>query len=93
MEKKLQDVIAELNRVYRRLEFKGIQMLNQRGKGDMLIRIIVEVPRQLTQRQKELLREFDSLSGKKNPFSASANPAAAANAEPEKKGFFGKKKK
>ena len=28
MEKKLQDVIAELNRVYRRLEFKGIQMLN-----------------------------------------------------------------
>lgn len=76
-----------------KIKDKGIQMLNQRGKGDMLIRIIVEVPRQLTQRQKELLREFDSLSGKKNPFSASANPAAAANAEPEKKGFFGKKKK
>lgn len=28
MEKKLQDVIAELNQAYRRLELKGIQMLN-----------------------------------------------------------------
>jgi molecular chaperone DnaJ len=32
------------------------------GKGDEHVRVIVETPRKLTKRQKELLEEFESLS-------------------------------
>ena len=45
------------------LKGKGIQILNGRGRGDQLVRIIVDVPKNLTQRQKELLVELEKEMG------------------------------
>jgi molecular chaperone DnaJ len=48
-----------------RLEGRGIQRLQGRGKGDLFITVRLEVPQKLDNRQKELLKQFeDSLSGK-----------------------------
>lgn len=41
---------------------------NERVRGDQIITFKVEVPTKLTERQKELLREFDGESGKKEGF-------------------------
>lgn len=49
-----------------RLKGKGIQGLNTRTKGDQYVRITVEVPKNLTEKQKELLRSFDESAGEKN---------------------------
>ncbi len=43
-----------------RLRGKGIQHLRGSGKGDHYVRIKVVVPKNLSSRQKELLKEFDS---------------------------------
>jgi molecular chaperone DnaJ len=55
-----------------RLRGQGLPALEGRGRGDQLVRVFVETPRKLTERQKELLREFDSidqeLGGKKSFF-------------------------
>lgn len=48
-----------------RLKGKGIPSLHMSGKGDQLIKIKVEVPTKLTERQKELLREFAEIGGEK----------------------------
>jgi molecular chaperone DnaJ len=48
-----------------RLKGKGIPSLYNSGKGDELVRIKVVVPTKLTDRQKELLREFAKISGEK----------------------------
>ena len=45
-----------------RLRDKGIPDVRGRGRGDELVRIIVEIPAQLTKKQKELLEEFASIS-------------------------------
>lgn len=46
---------------------KGIQYVNSRQKGDLIFKVFVEVPKDLTETQKDLLRKFDaSLSGKNN---------------------------
>ena len=50
-----------------RLKDKGIQHLHGHRKGDQLIRVIIKTPTKLTQEQKELLREFEYLSGGKKP--------------------------
>ena len=42
-----------------RLRGQGIQNLRGAGKGDLYIKINVEIPRRLTEKQKELLRQFD----------------------------------
>ena len=42
-----------------RLKGEGVQQLRGSGKGDLLMRVKVEIPRRLNNRQKELLREFD----------------------------------
>lgn len=47
------------------LKGKGIQILNGRGRGDQLVRIVVDVPKNLTQRQKELLIEYEKELGVK----------------------------
>ena len=67
-----------------KLRGKGIQVLNGRGRGDQLVRIVVNVPKDLTSRQRELLRQFDEDCDIK---------AEKADDSDEKKGFFGKKKK
>lgn len=48
-----------------KLKGKGIQMLRSQNKGDLFVKVRVDVPRKLNDSQKELLRAFeDSLSGK-----------------------------
>ncbi len=42
-----------------RLKGAGIQQLRGAGKGDLLLRVRVEIPKRLNNRQKELLRQFD----------------------------------
>lgn len=42
-----------------RLKGKGIPVLNGRGNGDEYVTVTVEVPKNLSSKQKELLREFD----------------------------------
>lgn len=46
-----------------KLSGKGIQILNGRGRGDQLVRIIVDVPKSLSHRQKEILMEFEKELG------------------------------
>ncbi|VVB84615.1 Chaperone protein DnaJ [uncultured archaeon] len=48
-----------------RLRGKGFASLHTSGKGDELVKIKVEVPTRLTDRQKQLLREFAEISGEK----------------------------
>ena len=49
-----------------RLREKGIPHLNGRGRGDQLVYVQVEVPKNLTAQQKELLRKFADALGMKN---------------------------
>ena len=42
-----------------RLKGSGIQQLRGSGKGDLILRLKVEIPKRLNNRQKELLRQFD----------------------------------
>lgn len=42
-----------------RLRGEGVQQLRGHGKGDLYVRLIVEVPEKLTGKQKELLRALD----------------------------------
>lgn len=44
-----------------RLHGRGAMSLHGHGRGDQLIRVIVKVPTQLTEKEKELLREFARL--------------------------------
>ena len=62
-----------------RLRGKGIPMLRRNGNGDQHVRIKVLTPQKLSGRQKELLKEFDELSGNK--------------VNPEQESFFSKVKK
>ncbi|PZP58264.1 MAG: molecular chaperone DnaJ [Azospira oryzae] len=45
-----------------RLRGKGIKALRSNAVGDLLVRVVVETPVNLTPRQKELLEEFERLS-------------------------------
>ncbi len=70
------------------LKGRGIPILNGRGKGDQMIRINVDVPKNLTAHQKELIRQFEE------EFGPDAKKAEVYGGQPEeKKGFFGKRKK
>ena len=44
-----------------RLKGKGISKLNGYGHGDQYVKVTIEVPKNLSKAQKDLLREFDSL--------------------------------
>ena len=65
------------------LKGRGIQYLNSRGKGDQYVRIVVEVPKNLTFQQREALKHFKTVMGYDDD----------KDKDDEKKGFFGKKKK
>ena len=58
-----------------KLRGKGIPNLNGRGRGDQLVRILVQVPTELNARQKELLREFEEASGAR-PSTGGEDPLA-----------------
>jgi molecular chaperone DnaJ len=47
-----------------RLRGQGLPLLEGRGRGDQLVRVFIEVPKKLGERQKELLREFGELEQK-----------------------------
>ena len=48
-----------------RLEGRGIQRLQGRGKGDLFIKVKLEVPQKLDNKQKDLLKQFEAtLTGK-----------------------------
>ncbi len=42
-----------------RIKGAGIQMLRSSGKGDLILRTKVEIPKRLNNKQKDLLRQFD----------------------------------
>ncbi|MCQ2463891.1 MAG: molecular chaperone DnaJ, partial [Clostridia bacterium] len=43
-----------------RFKGRGIQALQGRGRGDQFVKIIVDVPKNLTGKQKDLLKQFDA---------------------------------
>lgn len=46
-----------------RIRGKGIPNLNGRGRGDQFIKVKIEIPRNLTHEQKDILRQFDDSVG------------------------------
>ena len=46
-----------------RIKGAGIQQLRSSGKGDLIMKVKVEIPKRLNNKQKELLREFDGTTG------------------------------
>lgn len=55
-----------------RLRGKGIPQLGGKGRGDAFVTVTVEVPKHLTAKQKELIREFSGLE-EKNQYSSKNN--------------------
>lgn len=51
-----------------RLKDKGIQHLHSTRKGSLYVKVIVEVPKKLNEKQKTLLREFDKSTKDKKSF-------------------------
>ncbi len=49
-----------------RIRGKGITNLNTRNRGDYMLTVVVETPRNLSVRQKELLRELGEISSERN---------------------------
>ncbi len=62
-----------------RLKGKGMSILRSKARGDMFVQALVETPVNLTDRQKELLKEFEGES-------------SAETHSPQAHGFFGKVK-
>ncbi len=46
-----------------KLRGKGIPYIRGTGRGDLLFKVNIEVPKRLNEKQKELLREFAAISG------------------------------
>jgi molecular chaperone DnaJ len=61
-----------------RLRYKGMPDVRGRGNGDLLIRTLIDIPKKLTKRQEELLRELAEIDQK--------------NVSVARKGFFDKVK-
>ncbi len=49
-----------------RLRGKGVKKLNRSDRGDQYVKVNVEVPSNLTKRQKDLLKEFEASLNEKN---------------------------
>jgi len=64
-----------------RLRGKGIKGVRSESPGDLFCHVVVETPVKLTDRQKELLREFETIS-----------QGDAALHNPRSKGWFDKVK-
>lgn len=45
-----------------RIRGEGIQQLHGSGRGDLVVRVKVEIPKKLSEKQKQLLREFEQES-------------------------------
>jgi molecular chaperone DnaJ len=42
-----------------RMRGKGVQILKREGRGDQIVTVIIEIPKNLTKPQKDLLRQLD----------------------------------
>jgi len=69
-----------------RLKGKGIKGVRSQLPGDLFCHVVVETPVQLTERQRQLLREFESLS---SADSARHNPRAKGWLDKVKEFFEG----
>lgn len=49
-----------------KLKGKGIQHLGSKTKGDQYVKVVIEVPKNLSSKQKDLIKEFDNVSSDKN---------------------------
>lgn len=49
-----------------KLKGKGVPHINGRGRGDQYVRMTIEVPKNLSQKQKQILQDFDSSAEEKN---------------------------
>lgn len=49
-----------------KLKGKGIAHLNGRGRGDQYVKVTIEVPKNLSSKQRELIKELDESSSDKN---------------------------
>lgn len=49
-----------------RLRNKGVPYVNGRGRGDQYVKVNIEVPTNLSAKQKEALKEFEDMSSDKN---------------------------
>ena len=73
---------TQTGRVFK-LKGKGLPSLQGHGIGDEEIKILVETPAHLSDKQKELLKQFAELSGEK------VNPVTSSFSEKIKKLFKG----
>ena len=46
-----------------RLKGKGMPVVGRRGKGEQIVKVYIDVPKKLSAEQKELLKEFENISG------------------------------
>ncbi len=56
-----------------RLKNKGFPVLNGYGKGNQYVRVVVEVPKNLNSKQKELLKEFEKETINTNGYTQRSN--------------------
>ena len=49
-----------------RLRNKGVPFINGRGRGDQYVKVTIEVPKSLTTKQKQALKDFEQLCTDKN---------------------------
>ena len=49
-----------------RLRGKGVQRLQREGRGDMMVRVVIEVPRHLSKQQRDLLDQLELALTEKN---------------------------
>ena len=49
-----------------KLKGKGVQHLTGRGRGDQYVKVVIEVPRNLSSKQKQLIKELEENTGDKN---------------------------
>ncbi len=76
-----------------RLRDKGIQHLHGHGKGDQLVRVVIKTPTKLTHEQRELLKEFEDLTGgKKSEGTEKERNERSKDKSKKSKGFFDKVK-
>ena len=68
------------------LRGKGVQHVEARGRGDLHAHFHVQVPKKLSEAQRQAVRDLAAAFG-----GPTASDAAAAN--PENRGFFGRKKR
>ena len=49
-----------------RIRGKGVPYIRGKGRGDQFVKVEIETPKNLSQSQKDLLRQFDGMTGEKN---------------------------